>query len=219
MIWVAVVAAACAVWFWLAGPPLQRLREPSEWAMRLHRTVRSPRGTLPHDSMTALPVTEPRAGRFTDVLRRRLVRAPMPDVAWVCELLALCLDAGAPPRLALAQVAAVATGSTQTALNGVLHQIELGVDEADAWRSLAAMPRFAAVARDVARSLRRGSALAQHLRRHARESRNQAHSQALAHARTSGVRSVIPLVVCFLPAFVLVGVVPVLGGSVFALLG
>jgi hypothetical protein len=38
-------------------------------------------------------------------------------------------------------------------------------------------------------------------------------------ARTAGVRAVIPLVACFLPAFILLGVVPVVAGLANELIG
>ena len=39
-----------------------------------------------------------------------------------------------------------------------------------------------------------------------------AHGTAQARARKAGVSSVVPLMVCFLPAFILIGVVPIVGG-------
>ena len=44
------------------------------------------------------------------------------------------------------------------------------------------------------------------------DERDRARWAAEAAAQRAGVRAIGPLVVCFLPAFVLVGVVPVVGG-------
>ena len=44
-------------------------------------------------------------------------------------------------------------------------------------------------------------------------------SEAEARARTVGVRAAAPLGLCLLPAFVLVGVVPLVAGTVASLLG
>jgi pilus assembly protein TadC len=43
----------------------------------------------------------------------------------------------------------------------------------------------------------------------AEELRRDARVRAEAAARSAGVRAVLPLVACFLPAFLLIGVVPV----------
>lgn len=49
---------------------------------------------------------------------------------------------------------------------------------------------------------------------HAEDARQESRDQALKQARTVGVRSVIPLMACFLPAFVLIGVVPIIAGLI-----
>lgn len=220
--WLAGLAAACALWFGLSGPALVRLHPSTRLTTRIQNEARSGSagiGRAPITSANRQTSPKPLRQGFVGAVRSRFNRRPVPEVSWVCELLALSLEAGSPPRVALAHVAAVTQGPARTALVGVLHHIELGVDEADAWRSLAVVPGFGGMARDIARSLRRGSALAHHLRRHAHQFRQETHARALARARVAGVRSVLPLVVCFLPAFLLVGVVPVLAGSLLALLG
>jgi len=47
---------------------------------------------------------------------------------------------------------------------------------------------------------------------HADDGRQESRDAAVKSARTVGVRSVIPLMVCFLPAFFLIGVVPIVAG-------
>ena len=42
---------------------------------------------------------------------------------------------------------------------------------------------------------------------------------AQARARRAGVSSVMPLMVCFLPAFLLIGVVPIIAGAALHLFG
>ena len=74
------------------------------------------------------------------------------------------------------------------------------------------------VARDVARSAKSGTSLVEVLQAHSDEARLVAEEVALQRARTAGVRSVVPLVACFLPAFVLVGVVPIIAGLLKGLL-
>lgn len=134
------------------------------------------------------------------------------DVARVCLLLAVCLDAGRPPRSALRVVADVVDGPARETLVAVLRQIDLGLDEAVAWGSLAETPGYGPMARDLARAVHSGVALAELLRRHGEDARRQALLTAQVRARAAGVTGVLPVVVCFLPAFLLLGVVPVFGG-------
>ncbi|NHB85425.1 hypothetical protein G7085_14540 [Tessaracoccus sp. HDW20] len=75
------------------------------------------------------------------------------------------------------------------------------------------------MARDVARAERSGTALADVLRTHAEDARRDCHDEAQKAARRVGVRSVVPLMVCFLPAFILVGVVPIIAGLLSGFFG
>ncbi|MFV0407684.1 MAG: type II secretion system F family protein [Propioniciclava sp.] len=196
------LAAGWAVWFWIPIAGLSRLNPPSRSWVR----VRS--------------AWEARAGlRLRGRWRKRQALASRASVPGVCELLAVSLQAGAPPRLALAQVARGVSDPPKKQLLGVLNRIALGIDEPEAWLSLGDAPGYRRVARDIARSIRHGTVLAELLQRHAREARSDAQAAALARARVAGVRSVIPLVVCFLPAFLLVGVVPMLASTFLEILG
>jgi len=55
---------------------------------------------------------------------------------------------------------------------------------------------------------RSGTSLVDCLRVHADEARRRRREQETKRARSVGVKSVQPLALCFLPAFVLIGVVP-----------
>ncbi|TRY16777.1 type II secretion system F family protein [Tessaracoccus rhinocerotis] len=135
------------------------------------------------------------------------------------ELLASCLEAGASMRAAVETVAAVSHASTAGVLERVAGELRLGRAEADAWSALATDPVWGAVARDVARSARSGTSLVEGLLVHAEDRRRHAEAELAKVARSAGVRSVLPLMVCFLPAFVLVGVVPTIAGLLRNFLG
>ncbi len=137
--------------------------------------------------------------------------APWREVAVACDLLGVGLASGLPVRVALRMVAAELDTEALGALRRTLSEIDLGVDEETAWRSLADEPGWGPVARDVARSVHSGMGLSGLLAEHARRARAEAHSRALVRARQAGVRGVMPLVLCYLPAFMLLGVVPLLG--------
>ena len=134
------------------------------------------------------------------------------------ELLAVCLAAGSSIRHALDVVAGVSGADTRNVLERVLGQLRMGIPEQQAWLEVGTDEVWGPVARDVARSARSGTSLVEVLHVHAEEARLMAEERALQRARTAGVRSVVPLMVCFLPAFVLVGVLPIIAGLLSGLL-
>ena len=151
-------------------------------------------------------------------LTRHAAAVLQQELADTVELLAVCLSAGSPMRHALEVVAGVQGFATSTVLSKVVGLLALGVPEQQAWLELADHEVWGPVARDVARSVRSGTSLVEVLHVHADEARLVAHEGALQRARTAGVRSVIPLMACFLPAFVLVGVLPIIAGLLGGLL-
>jgi hypothetical protein len=71
----------------------------------------------------------------------------------------------------------------------------------------------------MARAVETGASVSDALRRLAEDLQAVSRSEAEARARTVGVRAAAPLGLCLLPAFVLVGVVPLVAGTVASLLG
>lgn len=136
--------------------------------------------------------------------RRQLVL----QVPQALELLAACLAAGMPVRVAGAAVADAFEDPVAPDLGRVLAVAELGVSDADAWRSLADHPQLGPAAVDLARSVESGTMMVEGLRHHAEVARERRRAALLVRARGVGVRSVLPLMVCFIPSFMLVGVVP-----------
>ena len=63
-----------------------------------------------------------------------------------------------------------------------------------------------------------GSLLVESLLVHAEVARQERHGQVEAAARRVGVRSVMPLMLCFIPAFLLLGVVPTVASSLLSAL-
>ncbi len=140
------------------------------------------------------------------------------ELADTVELLAVCLAAGSSMRQALRVVAEVSDDETAGVLARVSGLLDMGVTEQQAWLELRSDPVWGQVACDVSRSARSGTSLVGLLHVHAEEARLIAQEQALQRARTAGVRSVVPLMACFLPAFVLVGVLPIIAGLLTGLL-
>lgn len=150
------------------------------------------------------------------VRRERLVA----DAPRALDLLAAGLAAGLPVRLAgRAVVAAFGDAPVGEDLARVLALADLGVAESDAWRSLAGHPQLGPAAQDLSRSVESGTLMVEALARHAEVAREARRSAAVVRARSVGVRSVLPLMVCFIPAFLLLGVVPTVVSALTAALG
>lgn len=134
------------------------------------------------------------------------------------DFLSVCLEVGAPVRMAVATVAEVSPEATAEPLRRVLAHLNVGRSPEQAWAELAEDPVWRLPARDLVRSARSGTSLAQSLRLHADDARAAARDAAMRRARTVGVQSVVPLMACFLPAFVLIGVVPIIASLLASLL-
>lgn len=177
---------------------------------------------------------------------RRRLDADLPVAA---DLVAAGVCAGAAVEDVAEAVADALGGPLGAALREVVATTRLGADPATAWarlgtaapgqgagstrlsesfpwvfaapggRAVPPVPALAAFGRAVARALDSGAPLGPALVGIAAEQRARRRSAAEAAARRVGVRAVGPLALCFLPAFVLVGVVPVVAsivGSVLA---
>ncbi|WP_243717792.1 type II secretion system F family protein [Actinomadura sp. KC345] len=151
-------------------------------------------------------------GRLGNGERRRRQARLIADLPVAVDLLAACLRGGAPWHDAVAAVAGAVGGPLGDRLHGVSVQIRLGADPSEAWLALAEEPMLAPLARSAVRAASTGAALAPSLSRLARDQRRVARSAAAARARAAGIRALAPLGLCFLPAFVLLGVVPAIAG-------
>ncbi|WP_445258596.1 type II secretion system F family protein [Nocardioides aurantiacus] len=129
------------------------------------------------------------------------------------DLLASCLDAGAAPEAALLTVGRALGGPVEAELLAVHARIELGVDPATVWRDLARHPQLGPLGRTVARAHDSGASVATAVRGLAAELRERAEAEVEARARSIEVKAAAPLGLCLLPAFVLLGIVPLVAGA------
>jgi hypothetical protein len=97
-------------------------------------------------------------------------------------------------------------------LRRVAGLLELGADPAEAWRVAQDHPTAAAFARTAARSAATGAALARTARAESTRTREALTDIAEARAQRAGVLIAAPLGLCFLPAFLVLGVAPVVVG-------
>jgi pilus assembly protein TadC len=137
--------------------------------------------------------------------------------AW--DLLAACLRAGVPVPVAVRAVAEGVAAPAGPALHRAAELLALGADPTQAWQPALECTATARLARAARRSGRSGTALADSLTRLAAEVRAGAREQSEARAQRAGVLIAAPLGLCFLPAFLAIGVVPVLIGLATGLMG
>ena len=151
------------------------------------------------------------------------------DLPRASDLTATCLDAGCAPADALRIVCHAVGGPMSDALLPVVAALQMGIDPAVAWDGAVGGTRVESAAladepmrrlvRAVARASATGAPLAETLRTLADDERERLRWTAEAAARRAGVRAVGPVAVCFLPAFLLLGVVPVVVGVATDVLG
>lgn len=133
-------------------------------------------------------------------------------VAGTFDLLAACLSAGLPASAAAEAVAPSAPMPLADSLRRTADLLALGADPATAWDVVATEPATEALARMARRSARSGAALAGAIGDLATQQRADAEDRAVAAAERAGVLVSGPLGLCFLPAFICLGIVPVVIG-------
>nr|WP_212763521.1 type II secretion system F family protein [Gordonia araii] len=144
---------------------------------------------------------------------------PMADAA-AYDLLAVCLRAGLSTAGATAVVSESCPERLAAPLRRVAELLALGTEASVAWsRGIGDEPRLADLAALVRRSSTSGAAFADGLDGLAAQRRDEAQATALAAAERAGVQISGPLGLCFLPAFVCLGIAPVVIGLASSVLG
>jgi Flp pilus assembly protein TadB len=131
------------------------------------------------------------------------------DLPLGADLLAAVLRAGAPVDRSVSAVAAALGGPLGERLDRVGRSLRLGAEPPEAWAHLADVPGAERLVAAAVRSSSSGGALAGALTRLADDLRGDRAVAVEAAAHRAGVLIVLPLGLCFLPAFVLAGLVPV----------
>jgi len=140
------------------------------------------------------------------------------DVALAADLLVAVVEAGVPLPAAVQAVAGLLPGPVGASLRAAARLLTVGAAPSAALSSLLDQPAAAPVARAVRAALESGASPVPLLEAAAGSQRERARSARLRRARGLGSRAALPLSLCFLPAFVLVAVVPVVLGGLGAVL-
>ncbi|RDH75749.1 type II secretion system F family protein [Mycolicibacterium moriokaense] len=151
---------------------------------------------------------------------RNPVSAPPPSdtdalaAASTFDVFAACLSAGMAVSSAAAAAAPSAPRGLATVLRRASDMLALGADPVAAWSNsdVRLDNHGEALLRLARRSASSGAALAQGVADLADQSRQDAATEADARAQRASVLIAGPLGLCYLPAFVCLGIVPIVAG-------
>lgn len=130
------------------------------------------------------------------------------DLPVLLDLLISAARTGADIPRALTATGDAVRGGDGAALRRAGRALVLGSDWEEAWRD--APPRLLALAEGMRPAWDHGSSIEAVLRVAGEAIRQEQTGRARTAAARLGVRLVLPLGLCFLPAFVLIGLVPIL---------
>lgn len=140
---------------------------------------------------------------------REQIVAALPLAA---DLLVAALGAGSPPVRAVDAVGSAVGGPLGHTLVAAAQTAGLG-DPSSGWKLLISDAAVRPLGRALAASVSRGTSPVPVLERVAVDARDAARWAGEARARSLGAKAAAPLGLCFLPAFVLVGIVPIVATS------
>jgi hypothetical protein len=144
----------------------------------------------------------------------RQARTPAADplrLAGGWDLMAACLRCGLPVPVAVRAVADHVPETQAVQLRRIAERLALGADPADAW-DVPDTSEVAGLAKAARRSAHTGAGLAAVAQAAAHELRAGAQDLAAARGQRAAVLITGPLGLCFLPAFLALGVIPVVIG-------
>jgi len=141
--------------------------------------------------------------------RREAVRRDLPHLV---TLLGSALSGGAAPGQAIAMVCQALPGPAATRLEPLAARLALGADPAQVWSELTHDPELGRLGRTLARAHASGTPVLDAVQRLADDLADRARAEVEDRARAVGVKAALPLGLCLLPAFVLIGIVPLVAG-------
>ncbi|MFE9217096.1 type II secretion system F family protein [Streptomyces lavendulae] len=140
------------------------------------------------------------------------------QLPFAADLLAACLAAGAGPVEAAEVVGESLGGPVGERLALAGAELRLGGEPGTAWGRLARIPGARGLAECLERAARTGAPAAEPVSRLAAGLRADRSRRAVAAAQRAAVLVTAPVGLCFLPAFLAIGVAPVVIGMASGLL-
>jgi Flp pilus assembly protein TadB len=150
------------------------------------------------------------AGEGPVAKRRR--RELEDDLPLAVHLLGACLRAGSAIGPALETVSAALPGAVADELMGIAARLDLGADPATVWAAVAQDSQLGPLGSALMRAHGSGASVVTVIDRLSADLRSGTRDRITARARTVEVRAAAPLGLCLLPAFLLLGVVPMTAG-------
>ena len=163
--------------------------------------------------LRSLPLAEDGAGRVEQAAGATRNRGGpgLKDTAMMLELVAAMLDAGSSIGRSLELVAISASAQYSDSLRPVVSALAIGADWDTAWRSSAVrLPEILELRDALGFAALTGAPSSAILYAQAARLRRERFRAAEKRAASLGVKLVVPLGLCSLPAFICLGVVPVL---------
>ncbi|MCM3516849.1 type II secretion system F family protein [Nocardioides sp. P86] len=151
-------------------------------------------------------------GRAEPAPARREREAVRRELPHLVALVGSALGAGASPGAAVELATAALPGPAAQRLEPAVHRLRLGLDPGEVWRLVTADADLAPLGRALGRAHETGAPVVAAVERLAEELARSARADVEDRARAVGVRAAAPLGLCLLPAFLLVGIVPVVAG-------
>ncbi|SFC17464.1 Type II secretion system (T2SS), protein F [Nocardioides terrae] len=210
-----------------SSPTLVDDAGPADWMVRLRLPLSLLAGVAAATFVGGSPgmVAAPLAavacwraiGRTEPSVVRRERAELQRELPHLARLMAAALAAGAAPAEAAQAVADALPGPGGARLARAAARLRLGADPVGVWQGLAADPALAPLGRALARGQSSGSSVVASVERLGEELARAARSDAEDRARRVGVKAAVPLGVCLLPSFLLIGIVPLVGGLLTSL--
>ncbi|NLU75542.1 hypothetical protein HCC61_23245 [Streptomyces sp. HNM0575] len=158
------------------------------------------------------------AGPGESAEARAAARAAAEQLPLAAELMGACLAAGSGPAQAADAVGRSLGGPLGALLIRTASELRLGAEPAAAWAHFASLPGGDGFVRSMERAGTAGAPAVEQVARLTGELRARRVREASARARRAAVLVTGPLGLCFLPAFLTIGVAPVVMGLAGSLL-
>jgi pilus assembly protein TadC len=147
-------------------------------------------------------------GRTEPTAVRRAREAAERDLPGLVHLLAAALQSGCATGEAVRLSCEAYPGPAADLVSSVSSRLALGIDVEVAWQPVLADARLAVLGRTMVRAHRSGASVASAVAGLADELGRRSRLGIEERARAVGVKAAVPLGLCLLPSFVLLGVVP-----------
>lgn len=194
-----------------------RLRAATSLGAALTAGILLPGWYAAAGAVVAAVVVWRRSAGWEDRTARRRREQLEREVVHVVDLLSAAVSAGASPAYALHEVTALLDGPAADAMQRWSRRLRWGSEPGDVWADMAEHDQLGRLGQVLLRSATSGAPVADALARLAQDERDRQRGDVEARVRQIEVKAAAPLGLCLLPAFVLLGIVPLVAGSVTGL--